>query len=309
MKYQELGKTGMKLSEISLGTASLGEPLRESQLHDALRSVHVALERGVNYIDTSPFYGRGNSETMLGVALRDVPRDQYYLSSKTGRYDLDHFDFSPKRVQESIDTTLFRLGVDYLDLWICHDVEFTDLDYVINETLPEMRKVQESGKARFIGVSGYPLKALNYLVDRAEVDVVLSYNHFTLQNQLFAEMTPTLKEKGIGMINAAPFCVGLLTRGPYFEWHKASDRVKEHTLKACEYCNERGVDIAKLALQFGMSHPDMATCLTGGANPDYVNQWLDWAEEPMDEQLVKEVQEILQPVMNERYLEGLPENN
>src|SRR5579884_433753 len=116
MQHRPLGKTGITLPILSFGASSLGQEFRQVDINEALRSVRVALDCGMNFIDTSPFYGRGMSEVLLGVALRDVPRDSYILGTKLGRYDLNHFDFSAKRVAESIDVSLRRMGVEHLDI-------------------------------------------------------------------------------------------------------------------------------------------------------------------------------------------------
>ena len=98
METRLLGKTGLKLPVLSFGASSLGQEFRSVKLDEALESVRVALDCGLNFIDTSPFYGRGMSEVLLGIALRDVPRDSYTICTKLGRYDLNHFDFSARRV-------------------------------------------------------------------------------------------------------------------------------------------------------------------------------------------------------------------
>src|SRR5271163_558377 len=181
MKFRFLGRTGLQVPWLSFGASSLGQEFRPVDLNEAIRSVHVALELGMNFIDTSPYYGRGMSECLLGVALRDIPRDRYLLGTKLGRYDVGHFDFAPRRVVESIDVSLQRLGVEYLDIILCHDIEFVDMSQVVEETLPTLRKIQQAGKVRFVGVSGYPMNIFRYILDRAPLDVVLSYNHYTLQ--------------------------------------------------------------------------------------------------------------------------------
>src|SRR4051795_2599502 len=111
MKYRSLGRTGLELPWLSFGASSLGQEFRSVDLGEALRSVRVALELGMNFIDTSPYYGRGLSECLLGVALRGVPRESYYLGTKLGRYAPAHFDFSARRVVESVDVSLQRMGV------------------------------------------------------------------------------------------------------------------------------------------------------------------------------------------------------
>src|SRR5947209_2906854 len=240
MQKRKLGKTGLELTVLSFGASSLGAEFRSIDIDEAMRAVHVALDLGMNFIDTSPFYGRGMSEVLLGVTLQDVPRDRYLLGTKLGRYDANHFDFSAKRVVESVDVSLHRLGVDYLDIILCHDIEFVDMTQIIDETLPALRKVQQQGKVRFVGVSGYPMKMFRYVLDGAPLDVVLSYNHYTLQNTMLADLVPYLKEKGVGIMNAAPFSARLLTNAPLPAWHKATAEVRAVCRRAADPCAARG---------------------------------------------------------------------
>src|SRR3954466_3690428 len=170
MHTRPLGNTGLQLPILSFGASSLGQEFRNVDINEALQSVHVALELGMNFIDTSPFYGRGMSEVLLGVALRDVPRESYILGTKLGRYDKAHFDFTARRVVESVDVSLHRMGVDHLDICLCHDIEFVDMSQIVEETIPALRKVQAAGKVRFIGISGYPMKIFRYVLDRTELD-------------------------------------------------------------------------------------------------------------------------------------------
>src|SRR6266853_3623522 len=215
MQTRALGKTGLTLPIISFGASSLGQEFRRIDLNEALRSVHVALDAGMNFIDTSPFYGRGMSEVLLGIALRDIPRDKYLLGTKLGRYDLAHFDFSAKRVAESVDVSLHRLGTDHLDIVFCHDIEFVPLQQIVDETIPALRKAQKAGKVRHVGFSGYPMKIFQFILDQTNVDCLLSYNQYTLQNTRFAdEMVPYLEKRGIGAMNAGPFSARLLTNAP-----------------------------------------------------------------------------------------------
>ena len=309
MKFRPLGQTGLKLSWLSFGASSLGQEFRPVDLNEAMRSVRVALELGMNFIDTSPYYGRGLSECLLGPTLRGVRRDAYILGTKLGRYDGAHFDFSARRVIESIDISLHRLGTDHLDIILCHDIEFVDMSQIVAETLPALRKLKEQGKVRFIGISGYPMNVFRYVLDRTDLDVILSYNHYTLQNTMLADLVPYLETKGVGVINAAPFSARLLTNLPLPLWHKATPEVREVCKRASDHCAEKGVDIAQLALQYSIAREDMATCIVGSANPGNVHKWVKWADTPMDQQLCAEVLAILKPIHNWFYIEGRPENN
>src|SRR6476659_2860874 len=293
MQTRSLGKTGLQLPILSFGASSLGAEFRKVKLDEALKSVHVALECGLNFIDTSPFYGRGMSEVLLGVALKGVPRESYALCTKLGRYDLAHFDFSARRVAESVDVSLHRLGTDHLDIVLCHDIEFVPMQQIVDETIPALRRAQQAGKVRFIGFSGYPQKVFRFICDQTDVDCVLSYNQYTLQNTRFAdESVPYLKGQGIGVMNAGPFSARLLTNAPLPAWLKEPENVRAAARRAAEHCAARGTDIAKLALQFSLANPDIATTVAGSANPQNIQKWAKWLAEPIDETLLREVLEI-----------------
>ena len=310
MQTRQLGKTGLQLPILSFGASSLGAEFRSVKVEEALQSVHVALECGLNFIDTSPFYGRGMSEVLLGIALKGVPRDSYTLCTKLGRYDLQHFDFSAKRVAESVDVSLHRLGTDHLDIILCHDIEFVPMQQIVDETIPAMRRMQAAGKVKYIGFSGYPMKIFKFILEQTDVDCVLSYNQYTLQNTRFAdEMVPYLKAKGAGVMSAGPFSARLLTNAPLPAWLKEPEEVKAAARAAAALCASRGVDIAKLALQFSIAHEDITTTVSGSANPNNIRNWAKWEAEPLDRDLLAEVLAIFAPVKNLGHLEGLRENN
>lgn len=310
MQRRKLGNTALELPVLGFGASSLGAEFRGVTLDEVFASVRTALELGLNFIDTSPFYGRGMSEVLLGVALKDVPRDSYNICTKLGRYTGEHFDFSARRVDESIDVSLHRLGCGHLDIVLCHDIEFVPLNQIIEETLPALRKAQQAGKVRYIGVSGYPQKIFHKVLEQTELDCVMSYNQYTLQNTRFADETiPLLKEKGVGIMNAGPFSARLLTNSTLPEWFRDPKNVQDAAKRAAAHCTEQGVDIAELALQFCLQNTDITTTVAGSANPNNIRKWAEWAAKPINEQLVTEVQAIFEPVRNVGHTEGLEENN
>ena len=309
MQTRPLGNTGLDLSILSFGASSIGAEFRSIDIADSLQCVHVALDRGMNYIDTAAYYGRGMSEIMLGRILPELPRDSYVLSTKLGRYAPAHFDYSAKRVAESIDISLERMRVDYVDMVFCHDIEFVPLDQIVNETIPALRKQVKAGKVRFIGVSGYPMKMFRHMLEHADLDVILTYNHYTIQNDSALQLVPICQSKGVGIINAAPFSARLLSNATLPPWHKSTPQVREVAAKAAAHCRSAGSDIAKLALQYSVACEEFASCVTGSASPERIAQWCDWIEEPIDAKLLAEVKEILLPIHNWAYPEGLPEND
>jgi aryl-alcohol dehydrogenase-like predicted oxidoreductase len=312
MKTRPLGNTGIDLPILSFGASSLGAEFRSITLDEAMSSTRTAIDLGMNFIDTSPFYGRGMSEVMLGMGLKGISRDTYLLGTKLGRYSGIHFDFSAKRVDESVHVSLHRLGTDYLDVLLLHDVEFVPLPQIWEETIPAVLKLKEQGKVRAIGFSCYPLKTFHTVLDQVEdqIDCVLSYNRYTLQNTSFAEdLMPRLEAKGIGAMSAGPFSARLLTNAELPDWLKEPEDVKAAARAAAKHCADRGVDIAQLALQFACENPGIATTIAGSANPANIRKWAEWLEQPIDRQLLAEVIEIFAPVKNIGHVEGLPENN
>ena len=312
METRPLGNTGIDLPILSFGASSLGAEFRSITFDEAMRSTRTALELGMNFIDTSAYYGRGMSEIMLGLGLRDVPRDSYLLGTKLGRYSEKHFDFSARRVEESVHVSLQRLKTDHLDVLLLHDVEFVPLPQIWEETLPALLKVKEQGKVRAIGFSCYPLKTFHSVLDHLEdrIDCILAYNRYTLQNTTLAtDLIPRLKAKGVGVIGAGPFSARLLTNAPLPDWLKEPGEVRAAARRAAQHCEQRGVDIAQLALQFACAHPDIASMVAGSANPDNIRKWADWLARPIDESLLAEVLAIFEPVKDIGHQEGLPENN
>jgi aryl-alcohol dehydrogenase-like predicted oxidoreductase len=176
MQTRPLGGTGVDVPVLSFGTAPLGGlfgPLDEA---DAVRLVHEAIDLGLTFIDTSPYYG--TAEARLGRALKDR-RNDVLLGTKAGRYGYDEFDFSPRRIRDSVEESLRLLGTDHVDILQLHDIEFVSLDGVLSESLAELVRLRDEGKCRFIGMTGYPLATMRRVVTESGVDVVLTYAHGT----------------------------------------------------------------------------------------------------------------------------------
>lgn len=309
MRYRKLGKTDLSVSVLGFGGSPLGGGFRPVEESEAIRTVHLSLDLGINFIDTSPYYGATRSESLLGKALRTVPRDRYVLATKVGRYGMDDFDFSAARVTRSVEESLQRLGVDHIDLIQCHDIEFGSLDQVVTETLPALRRLRDAGKIRWMGITGLPLKIYRYVLERTEVDTILSYCHYSLNDTSLEDLLPTLAAKQLGIINAAPMSMGLLTDRGAPEWHPASAEIRRICAAAAHACRQQGFDIQKLALQFSVSHPAIHTTLVGSASPENMRRNIEWASTPIDSQQLAAVQAMLAPIRNHTWLSGRTENN
>ncbi len=301
MIYRTLGKTGLNVSILSFGASSLGGVFRDVAEAEAIRTVHTAVDLGINFIDVSPYYGLTKAECVLGKALREIPRHKYFLATKAGRYGNSEFDFSAGRVKASVDESLRRMGVDFIDLIQCHDIEFGDLDQVVNETVPALREVQKAGKVGAVGITGLPLPIFEYVASRVEVDSILSYCRYSLNDTALQEVMPYVESQHLGIISASPLSMGLLTRRGAPSWHPAGPAIKAACARAAEHCAARGSDIAKLALQFSLANPRIHTTLVGSANPANMENSVRWMEEPIDTQLLAEVRDILAPIHNQTW--------
>jgi len=307
MEYRILGQTGLNVPALGLGCAALGGVYGEITEAEAIRALHTALEEGINYLDTAPLYVLMKSETVTGKALKGIGRDRYSISSKVGRYAVDDSDFSYQRVKEGLEATLGRLGCGYLDIVILHDIEFVPLHQVIEEGLRAAQDARAEGKVRFIGASGLPLKIYPAILAQTDLDVVITYANYTLQNTSVESVLPLFEKHNLGVINASPLGLGLLTpRGPQ-PWHLADDEMKEACRKAAEYCTARGVNIAELGMQFAMANPRIHVTLTGARTAEEVRRNVRSVGVAPNAEMVAAVREILAPVRDRIWPAGRPE--
>ncbi len=311
MKYRPLGRTGLEVSVLGFGGSSLGNAFREIDDSEGIRTVHVAVDNGINLIDTAPFYGLTKAETVLGKALREIPRDKYLLATKVARYGYkeENFDFSAERVTRSVDESLARLGVDYVDFVQIHDMEFGSIEQIITETIPALRKVQAAGKARFVGITCLPLKLFKQVIDRVEVDQVQSYCHYCLNDTALGDLLPYFEEHGVAVFNSAPLAMRLLSSEGPPDWHPAPEAVRAKCAEAAALCRERGSDLGTLALQFSVANEKIPTHIVGTANPKRILQNIREAGESIDEELLAAVRNILAPIHDVTWPSGRPENN
>ena len=314
MQLRPLGRTGLNVSPLSFGASSLGGVFRPVTKEDCVATVHAALDGGMNLIDCSPYYGLTKAETMLGHCLKGIGRERYILATKAGRYgaEIADFDFSAARITKSVDESLERMGVDHLDILQLHDIEFGDLKQVINEAIPALQRLKAAGKTRFIGITCLPLRLFTEVVaavPTGTLDTILSYCRYELNDTGLLGILPQMEAAGVGVINASPLGMGLLApQGPP-DWHPAGDGVKKAALEAAEFCKKHEKDLVKLAVQFSVAEPRIASTLVSSANPQRIAQNIAYLDQPMDEELLRDVLKIMGPITNRTWPSGRPENN
>lgn len=309
MKCRPLGNTGLTVSALAFGASPLGGVFGPVSQDDADRAVRAALDAGVNYFDVAPYYGLTRAETVLGQSLLGVKRDTYAISTKVGRYGRDEFDFTAARVTRSVDESLARLRCGRIDLILCHDIEFVDIGRVIHETIPALVAIRRAGKVRHIGVSGLPLRIFREASARTKLDAIISYCRYTLFDDSLATLIPELKTRRVGVINAAPLGMGLLTQAGPPAWHPAPAEMKRACRQAAAWCAAHGIDLAQLALRFAVENDAIASTIVGIASETHLRQNVKHIETPIDAQAMREVTAILAPVNNKTWPSGRPENN
>ena len=303
MRYTELGRTGLKISNLCFGASSLGSVFHETKESESIKAVEIAIEGGINFIDVSPYYGYFKAETVLGKALKMIPRNKYFLSTKVGRYGKDgvnSWDYSAKRAKDSVYESMERLSVDYIDLINVHDIEFQasmpgGLQKVVDETLPALVELKKEGVVGHVGITDLQLENLKWVVEHSEgmVESILNFCHYCLNDDKLLDFLDYFESKNVGIINASPLSMGLLSSRGAPAWHPAPKALAEACEQAAKYCETKGYPIEKLAIQYAVSNPRIAGTLFSSANPVNVRHNLEWANEEPDWQLVKEVQEII----------------
>jgi len=305
MIYNDLGKTGLKVSNLGFGASSLGGVFHGIREEEGIEAVFAAVDNGINFIDVSPYYGHLKAEMVLGKALKDIQRDRYVLSTKVGRYGQDGvntWDYGAERVTRSVYESMERLNVDYIDIINVHDVEFQGdlpggLQKIVDETLPALVKLREEGVVGHVGITDLQPENLKWIIEHAPegtVESILNFCHYSLNDTMLADFLGFFEMHGVGVINASPFSMGLLSDRGAPDWHPAPKDLRRACAKAAAYCREKGYPIDKLAIQFSTSlNPRIATTLFSSANPKNVLKNIEYVNEPIDKQLVAEVQAII----------------
>jgi len=300
MELRELGKTGLKLSALGFGASSLGGVFHSLSESDGIKAVHTAVDNGINFIDVSPYYGHLKAEIVLGKALREIPRDKYILSTKVGRYGKDGvntWDYSAKRAHDSVYESMERLGVDYIDIINVHDIEFADLNQVVNETLPALVALREKGVVGHVGITDLQLENLKWVIEHVPegtVESVLNFCHYCLCDDKLVDFLDFFEQRGIGVINASPLSMGLLTMRGAPAWHPAPEPLSKACAEAARYCDSIGYPIEKLAMQYSINtNSRISSTLFSTTNPANVMKNIDFVSAQPDAEVVAKVREII----------------
>jgi L-galactose dehydrogenase len=306
MELRPLGKTGLNVSILGQGGAAFGQQFGPVSAAEAADTIHAAIDAGVNLVDTAAYYGKGTAEEFLGRALEGGWRERVNVCTKACRLDNAVFDFTPEGTRKCFEASLKRLRTDHVDILLAHDIEFaTDYEYVFNETYRVLQDLKKEGKTRFIGMSCYPLPLLKQAIERCELDVVISYAHCNLFNtRLLTELMPVAEARGVGVLNASPLAMGLLTKHGAQPWFPGQPEIVAACQKAADLCRSRGADIAFLGMQFAYAQKRVPCTLTGAARKSELEVNLRAMTEPIDQKLLADVMKVLDPVRDWTWASG-----
>ncbi|MFV3415182.1 aldo/keto reductase [Pseudomonas nitroreducens] len=296
-------------TRLGFGTAPLGNMYRDVPAEEVQATVDAAWENGVRYFDTAPFYGAGLSESRLGAALANRPRDEYVLSSKVGRIILDELedpaarelgeksglfehgnrnrivnDYSADATLRSIEDSLKRLGTDRLDIVWIHDIA---QDFYGDEWLSQfeiartgafrvLTRLREEGviKAWGLGVNRVEPIELTLDLDEPRPDGFLLAGRYSLldHERALQRVMPQAVEQGVGIVVGGPYSSGVTAGGEHFEYQKASQAVLAKLERIRAVARDHGVDVKAAALQFALAHPAVVAAIPGSTRPLHANQ-------------------------------------
>lgn len=303
-----LGRTGLLVSPICVGTSALGSIPGlygyEVDTERAQATLLAAFAGPINFLDTSNGYGGGESERRIGSALHKLGGlpDGYVLATKVDPIDdAEHPDFSGERALRSVEESLDRFGLEHLQLVYLHDPERISFDEAMADDGPvaALRVLQERGVVDHIGVAGGPIALLRRFVDTGVFSVVLSHNRYTLMDRSALPLFMACADKGVGVVNGAPFGGGMLAKGPVVQprycYRDAPREIRDRAAAMQAACERYGVSLAAAALQYSLRQPLITSTVVGVTKPERVSETLEHAALKIPEDLWSELDGIAGP--------------
>jgi D-threo-aldose 1-dehydrogenase len=318
-----LGRTGLSLTRLGFGAASIGGLFSAVSDEDAVRVVDHAWELGIRTFDVAPLYGYGAAERRVGGALADRPRDDYVLSTKVGRLvrpvdqiptgaDIDRqaldgredafyvgtepvrpvFDYSPDGVRRSIEESLVRLRLDRIDIALIHDPD-EHWAAAIGEAYPALARLREEGVIRAVGAGMNQSAMLARFAREGDFDVFLVAGRYTLLDQeALAELLPLCVERGIGVMIGGVMNSGVLADprpGSRFNYQPAAAAVLEHARRLAAICDRHAVPLRAAAIQFPLAHPAVRSLIAGVRRVEHLDEYPDLMRRPLPADLWAEL--------------------
>jgi D-threo-aldose 1-dehydrogenase len=295
-----LGATGMRVTNLCLGGAPLGD-MPETFAYGvpeerALATVRALLDSPINFIDTAASYGDGEGERRVGIVLRErggLPAG-YVLDTKADR-DLQTGDFSGDQMRRSVERSLRLLGLEKIQLMHLHDPEHTTFEAAMakNGPVEVLQQLKDEGLVEHLGVAGGPIDMEIRYVETGIFDAVITHNRYTLLDQTADPLLTIAHERGLGVLNAAPYGSGILAKGPdaypRYQYQQAPPAMIEQTRRLAAACERHGISLRVAALHFSLRDPRIHSTIIGMTRPERVQQAVDDALTPVPDALWDEL--------------------
>jgi len=320
-----LGRTGLELTRLGFGGASIGGMFRWVEDEDAIATVRHAWSLGVRYFDTAPLYGYGASERRFGRALADQPRDGFVLSTKVGRLvrdaaaippgsDIDRqmldgredayyvvrdpvrmvFDYSADGVRRSIEESLERLGLERIDIALIHDPD-DHWREAIEGAWPALERLRAEGVIRAVGAGMNQSPMLTRFVRETSIDVVLVAGRYTLLDQgALDDLLPACLDRGVGGLVGGVMNSGVLADprpGATFNYGPAAPEIIDRARRIGEVCERHGVPLRAAAMQFPMAHPAVVSLVAGVRSVAHLDEYPALLAHPIPADLWSDLRE------------------
>lgn len=270
---RQVGRTALRVTTLGLGSA----PLHRASDADAVATVERALAEGINFIDTAPLYGAGRSESLLGTALRGVPRDRYVLATKIGRTlpTVDGalpFDYSRDAILRTIEGSLQRLGTDRIDILHIHDPD-DHQEAALESAFPTLAELRSQGVIGAVGSGMNQWQMLAHFARNADFDCFLLAGRYTLLEQTaLDDFLPLCAEKQISIFTGGVYNSGILALGPdhpaaTYNYAPPPPAIAERARRIAAVCARHDVPLQVAAANFPLGHPAITAVLIGGESP------------------------------------------
>ena len=296
-----LGRTGLQVRRLAMGTAPLATIFWGNDADTAVGTAARALERGVGFFDTAPFYGLGEAERRLGRALAAAPEfPRPVIATKAGRLltrepdgSVDvHFDFGYDAARRSLESSLERLGVDRVDIVHIHDPD-DHIHEALEGTYPALVELRDQGMIGAVSLGTNSVATAAVFLERADLDCMLVAGRYTLLDRSAAELIDACARRGVAYLAAGVFNSGVLARprsGSWYDYGPASDETLARAAAIDAACRRHGVSLRAAALNFPLTNPEVTAVVVGMAAPAEVDENLDGLRTPLPGELWSELQ-------------------
>ena len=294
LKMNQIGSSNLKVTNIGMG----GAPLVITEESKAIETLYAAYNEGIRYFDTAPYYGAGISEKYFGKFLSSVERNSFVISSKVGRIIENQeikFDYTREGILRSLEESLERLNLDYIDIALIHDPD-DHYHQALNESFPTLADLKSQGIIKAIGCGMNQWQMLLDFANNADFDCFLLAGRYTLlDHSAMYSLMPKCLEKNISIILGGPYNSGILasdfkSESTYF-YEPSPTKVTEKARLIKNVCDKYEVPLKAASLQFGLNHPSVVSTIPGPSNPNELKENLKMVNITINNDLWKELKD------------------